>query len=402
MQPRTRRGLTDQRTSLCWWRSFAFVVSVVAGAACRPDASPTADHRVRFLHTFSPRQASHVAALLAQKFSDVDLVAVPFARGRQVLRANVASPEHCPDLARIDATWLPELVDADLLQPPPSNFRAADWTPIAQALASYHSQLWAVPHSIDGLVVARRPPLPPPTATTIAALLGAIAQQPTRANQWRMQLRADGYWMVPWLRSETTLFHSGLPTVAQLTEQQAALARALATFADLFAGAAAPRPPNGTEATIEASRFVDGNVGYWIAGSWQLGELAPELDVAVTALPQAPVGAQLFVVPRCAVHSVRAWQLVATLTSPAALLRLAEQDGLVSPAAVADPQLPGRLQAIRAALQSGEPLPQAAATPRLFDDLAPAMMAVIDHEATADEAAAGLVRSWTRVLGGQP
>lgn len=400
MQPRTSWGHHDTRNSR--WHLACCALAACAVAACSRDAAPSTNNRVRFLHTFSPRQASHVAALLAPEFADVDLVAVPFARGRHVLRANLAAVAHCPDLARIDATWLPELVEADLLQPTPANFHAADWTPVAQALATYRSQLWAVPHSIDGLMVARRPPLPPPTAATLPALLAAIAQQPPQANQWRMQLRADGYWMVPWLRNETQLFHHDLPTPAQLAEQQPALARALAAFAELFAGAAAPRPPNGNEATIEASRFIDGTVGYWIAGSWQLGELAPEVNVAVSPLPHAPVGGQLFVVPRCALHGARAWQLVATLTSPAAMLRLAQQDGLVSPAAVADPQLPSRVQAMRAALQTGEPLPQAAATARLFDDLAPAMMAVIDHEATADEAAAGLVRSWGRVLGGQP
>ena len=384
---------------------WAISIGLGASACGTTELAVPQDH-VRLLHTFSPRQAKHVAALLAGKFSDVDLVAVPFARARQVLRANVASQQHCPDVARIDATWLPELVESQLLLPPPPQFNVNAWSPIALALASYQAQLWAVPHSIDGLVVARRPELPAPVATTLPALITALTlhsgDRAKRPQSWPLQLRADGYWFVPWLRSDAQLVQSSLPTAAQLAEQQPAIAHALASFAALFGELAAPRPTNGSEAATEASRFTSGSIDYWIAGSWQLGELDTGVAFAVSGLPQAPIGGQLFVVPRCAKHVDRAWQLIAALTAPEVMLEFAVQDGLISPAATPDPRTPRRVRALHHALLTAVPLPQTPATARLFDDLGPALTAVVDHEATADEAAAGLVRGWTRLLVGAP
>ncbi len=381
------------------------IVGVLGATACSTsDLAAPKDH-LRLLHTFSPRQANHVAALLAGKFADVDIVAVPFARARQVLRANLMSQQFCPDVARIDATWLPELVESQLLLPPLAQFDATAWSATAVAFASYRGKLWAVPHSVDGLVVARRPDLPAPRAATLPELVAAIAQHsrdrgPRRPQSWPLQLRADGYWIVPWLRNDAQLLQTALPTPAQLTEQQPAIAKALASFAGLFGDLAAPRPANGSEATTEAARFVSGAIDYWIAGSWQLGELDAAVPLAVSALPHAPVGAQLFVVPRCAVHAERAWHLIAALTTPEVMREFAVTDGLISPAARPDPQAPRRVLEIHAALQHAVPLPLVPATALLFDDLGPALTAVVDHEATADEAAAGLVRSWTRMLAG--
>ena len=394
-------------------RACVCMVGVVAVAALLDvSACGTADlaapkDRLRLLHTFSPRQANHVAALLAGKFSDVDIVAVPFARARQVLRANLMSQQLCPDVARIDATWLPELVENQLVLPPPAQFDATAWSPTAVAFASYRGQLWAVPHSVDGLVVARRPDLPTPRAATLPELVAVIAQHsrdlgPRRPQTWPLQLRADGYWIVPWLRNDAHLLQTTLPTPAQLTEQQPAIAHALASFAGLFGELAAPRPVNGSEATTEAARFVSGAIDYWIAGSWQLGELGADVHIAVSALPHAPIGAQLFVVPRCAVHAERAWKLIAALTTPDVMREFAAMDGLISPAASPDPQAPRRVVEIHMALQDAVPLPLVPATALLFDDLGPALTAVVDHEASADEAAAGLVRSWTRLLVGAP
>ena len=389
-----------------YWQAGLALGGVLSATAC-PAAGPAAtDHRVRFLHTFSPRQANHVAALLADTFADVDLVAVPFARARHVLRANLISQQHCPDVARIDATWLPELVESQLLLRPPAQFNDSAWSPTALAFARYQAQLWAVPHSIDGLVVTRRPEVPALIATTLPALINALALHSggrlKRPQSWPLQLRADGYWIVPWLRSDAHLVQTVLPTAAQLTEQQPAIAHALASFAALFGELAAPRPANGSEAATEVARFTSGAIDYWIAGSWQLGELDASVAFAVSGLPQAPIGAQLFVVPRCATHVDRAWQLIAALTAPEVMLEFAAQDGLISPAATLDPRTPRRVRELHLALQTAVPLPQAPATARLFDDLGPALTAVVDHEATAQEAAAGLVRGWTRMLAGAP
>ena len=45
----------------------------------------------------------------------VEAKLVPFARGQQVIGEMLRAGTNCPDLIRIDATWLPGLVGADLL-----------------------------------------------------------------------------------------------------------------------------------------------------------------------------------------------------------------------------------------------------------------------------------------------
>ena len=49
------------------------------------------------------------------------------------------------------------------------------------------------------------------------------------------------------------------------------------------------------------------------------------------------------------------------------------------------------------ALELGEPLPRSPLTPLLFDDLNPALAAVVAGDATAEEAIAGVRRGWKRL-----
>ncbi|MCX5748046.1 MAG: hypothetical protein NT062_36765, partial [Proteobacteria bacterium] len=55
------------------------------------------------------------------------------------------------------------------------------------------------------------------------------------------------------------------------------------------------------------------------------------------------------------------------------------------------------VHAVADALRAGEPLPRSPITPLLFDDLNPALAAVVAHDATADEALAGVRRGWARL-----
>jgi len=52
---------------------------------------------------------------------------------------------------------------------------------------------------------------------------------------------------------------------------------------------------------------------------------------------------------------------------------------------------------IYAALQTAEPLPRSPITPLLFDDLNPALAAVVAGDATAAEAIEGVRRGWRRI-----
>ena len=113
---------------------------------------------MRLVHTFNPQETAALEDFVAQHATPVATALLPFARGQSVLQEMSRSSADCPDVARIDATWLPGLVEAELLQPAPADAVAARrWLPEAQALASYRGKVWALPHSLDGLAIVYRP-----------------------------------------------------------------------------------------------------------------------------------------------------------------------------------------------------------------------------------------------------
>jgi hypothetical protein len=60
------------------------------------------------------------------------------------------------------------------------------------------------------------------------------------------------------------------------------------------------------------------------------------------------------------------------------------------------------VRSIHAALAGARPLPRVPTTPLLFDDLTPAVEAVVAGDATPAEALAGVRRAWARILGAPP
>lgn len=338
-------------------------------AACAEPDPPLPP--LRFFHTFSPSEAQAVAATLPAPES-IAWMPVPFARGRNALHTLLAQQATCPDVLRIDATWLDELVAVNALRPVPSQLQSGSWTQVLVELARRGTETWAIPHTIDGLVVVRAPHAPEPPSATLAAFTAAVASQATL-------VRADGYWLVPWLRAN----HVALPPATADATQIQRLTAALASFAEI-AGPRGATVPLGQHA--EAAAFASGQLRYWIAGSWQV-----PAGATVSALPLAPLGAQLLAVPRCATQPERSWALIAALVAPAALAKLG---GNLLPA-LAPP--PPAMAATAAALATATPLPANILTPRMFDDAGPALWAVISGDATAAEAATGLATAWQQL-----
>ncbi|MCX5746758.1 MAG: extracellular solute-binding protein, partial [Proteobacteria bacterium] len=306
----------------CRWLIAWTVVVTACGRA------PVTQAPIRFLHTFSPQETELFNATMAERGLVIESSLVPFARGQQVIAEILTRPaaDHaCPDLIRIDATWLPALVDASLVRPVPQGLVALDWTPEAAALATDASGTWrAVPQSVDGLVVVRERDVPAPASTTVDALVTAARAQrrdhappgtPLRAHP--LGLRIDGYWLVPWLRaSGTDLVPTGLDTPAAST--------AVAAFAGLIGDLAPPPPAAGDETPDELRRWNAHEVAYWVTGPWQLGTLHDRAAIAAGALAGAPRGGQLLVVPTCATRPDDGWQLARELVDAAIATRFAE------------------------------------------------------------------------------
>src|SRR5580692_5950309 len=142
-------------------------------AAC--GNAPSTDPPIRFLHTFGAEETELFNQMVQDNGLAVESSLVPFARGQQVITELLRAGSDCPDLIRIDATWLPNLVANDLIAPVPLDFVDADWTPEAFALAQGGTAAWrGLPQTVDGLVVLRDADArPAPASPALADLLAA-------------------------------------------------------------------------------------------------------------------------------------------------------------------------------------------------------------------------------------
>jgi hypothetical protein len=184
------------------------LLAVCLLAACGSGGSAGGPPPIRFLHTFSPPETELVNKVLAERGLSVEGSLVPFARGQQVIGEILKAGTGCPDLIRIDATWLPSL--RSQLVPVPAELVAQDWTPEAAALAQLGPHWLGVPQTVDGLVVVRDSATPAPASPSIDDLVAAARAARSDGRRHPLGLRVDGYWLVPWLRAEGAELAAGL------------------------------------------------------------------------------------------------------------------------------------------------------------------------------------------------
>jgi len=374
-------------------RSVASIVMAVAaialGGCGKPPARPPA---IRFLHTFGPQETELFNTTMAERGIAVESLLVPFARGQQTINEILHARNDCPDLIRIDATWLAGLVASGLVVEPPAALAALDWTPEAAALAQLRGVWWSLPQSVDGLLVIRDLATPAPASPSLPDLLAAARAARATTGPYPLSVRIDGYWFVPWLRDE------GGELSAPDGIAGAEAVRAMTKLAALFGDLVPPPPSPGSEDPEEMRRWEAREVAYWITGPWQFAELRDRDRVAVSGLAHAPRGGQLLVVPRCAKHPADGWRLAGELTSLPVQARFAGTFASVPTRRAALEDAPALSRAAETALRSTAMLPREPVTPMLFDDLNPALAAVVAGDATAEEAVAGVRRGWQRLI----
>lgn len=367
-------------------RWLAICAAFVASAACG-GGQPSGPPPIRFLHTFSPAETELVNRYLDERGLAVEASLVPFARGQQVIGEILKSGASCPDVIRIDATWLPGL--RQQLSPHAAQLDPAAWTPEALALIGPERGL-ALPQTVDGLIVVRDTATPAPASPSIDDLVVAARAAKTVDRPHPLGVRVDGYWFVPWLRAQQAdLAVEAIAGDGAIT--------ALRAFASLFGDVASPPPPLGGETPDELRRWRSHGVAYWITGPWQLGALEDPGRVAVSPLAGAPRGGQLLVVPACATQAQRGWELAEELTSDAMQTLFAQTFSTIPTRTAALAAAPPVSRAAAEALRTAQMLPRAAVTPLLFDDLNPALAAVVAKDATPEEAIEGVRRGWARL-----
>jgi ABC-type glycerol-3-phosphate transport system substrate-binding protein len=105
----------------------------------------------------------------------------------------------------------------------------------------------------------------------------------------------------------------------------------------------------------------------------------------------------MLVVPKCAKHPADGWHLAGELTSVPVSTRFADAFATVPARKSALDASPPLVHAVYQALHDAQPLAGRSVTPLLFDDLNPAITAVIAGDATAQEAITGVRRGWARL-----
>src|ERR1041384_4549298 len=91
--------------------ALASLIAGAAGACHRSSERPP----LRFLHTFGNEETKLFNDVASERGIAVEASLVPFARGRQVIGEILRAGTDCPDLIRIDATWLRQLVTDGLV-----------------------------------------------------------------------------------------------------------------------------------------------------------------------------------------------------------------------------------------------------------------------------------------------
>ncbi len=379
---------------------------------CGPsDSQSGIDARLRFWHTFSALESEGLNDALSGR-DDVEVTMMSFARGHLVLQDVLASSNfeetdvECPDLVRIDASWLPTL--APYLRPTPVKLaQERELLAEAKALAQVDGVALALPQSLEALaLVARRSAVqgkklwPPRSYDELEAL----ARQLAADFEYGLDLRTDAFWFLPFLRAGGGEVLD--PTTGELGIDHVSAVASLERFAALF-NQLAPRPgAAGSEFREETRRFREGRVALLIEGPWALSSLEVEsaAELALAALPPAAsgkpsvtVGGHLFVVPKCARRADLAWSLAAELTANAAQETWSQRFASVPTTAAALARASPLAKSFYETLRRAPPLPRHAATPDLFDDLSPAIAAVVAGDATAQEALEGVARAWTRL-----
>lgn len=388
-----RRYIAKAYALLCLL-SLAFL-----GSGCRESSAPSAN-RLHFWHTFNTNESALLQTWLASPEQPaVATTILPFARATSRFRSALEEG-HCPDLLRIDATRVPGLVDTDTIaEVPPRIWSERDWLPEAVALVREGSEVYGLPQSLDGLALVRRrseaPAWPPDTLDDWLLALRAVERQPS------LGILLDGYWFVAFLRSTG----ASLPDADGLPAVDSPEARAgLESFAALFReGLAMDLLEERAPSRAMVKAFRQGQIQEVFTGPWDLVDLAGAgklSDLQVGALPggNAPRGGQVLVVPRCAPNADGAWALASALTDPALQSQWARRLGSIPVTASGLKEAGPLVREFYRALQKGRPLPRHVRVPEFFDDLTPAVVAVVSGDASAEEALAGVGRAWTRLF----
>jgi arabinogalactan oligomer/maltooligosaccharide transport system substrate-binding protein len=376
----------------CLANAMAFAVL----AGCGRGAGPA---KARVWHTFDADEAPTLEWALASAPVPASARPVPFARAQNVIRAALErGGDECPDVARVDAAWIPGFAERGLLQAAPANLGGGPDAvlPAARALAESGGKLYGIAQTYGCVAVLERRAdgeLPPRSLDELEARMAA-----GRAAGQPVDVRPDGFSALPWIFAEGGDLIDLTQRPLVVVDGQAA-ERALTRLSRLAALAPAEGDP--------AARFAAHQIDVLIDGPWVLRRLAgapPDARLRIDRFPSspdgrpsAPVVGQVWVVGACTRDAGASWRLVEHLVSDPVAGRFA-QTAYALPArrALAEHVLAPVAEFARACPL--RLLPRHPISAALYEDLTPAVAAVLAGRASPAEALADLAASWRRLL----
>ena len=373
----------------------AVCLASLAVAAARAAREPAPPAPIRFLHTFGAEETELFNATMAERGLAVESSLVPFARGQQVIGEILRAGTDCPDLIRIDATWLPGLVAADLLRAGARRARAARLDARGgRARASSPARWRRCRRPSTACVVCATVASPAPATPTIDDLRRRRARRahagrpaPARRPRRRLLVRA-------------VAARRGWRPRASARSTATARSARWPRFAALFGDVAPPPPPVGQRGARRAApldRRTRSRTGSPGRGS---SARSRDRDRARgrRRSPARRAAASCSSCRACAKRPERG--LAARGRADRRRGRSAVRRG-VRDGADARGRARRRAAARRARSTTRCAAPRCCrarrVTPLLFDDLNPALAAVVAATRRADEAIDGVRRGWRRL-----
>jgi len=354
-------------------------------------AAPT---ELTLWHSYRGEERAVLESLLSEyDAAHPELVIVPLALPYESFftKLESAAPRgNGPDLFIAAHERIGTWVGSGLLNPPPEP--AGTYHPATAAAVRYDGRSWGLPLAFKCLALYyNRALIETPPADT-DALVAEAARQAAEGRYALAYQATEAYFHAPWMYG----FGGGVFDGDTVALDQDGNAAALTFVENLYADAYLPEEPTGALIT---QLFNDGQAAMVINGPWFLGELSPELDFGIAALPTVsatgrPASPFLTVeaafVSAFSEHTQAAGALAAHLTAPEASIRraLEGRQSVATLAAYDDPRVSDDpiLAAFRAQVDAAEPLPNRPEMAATWEPMARALRRVTRGAATPEQA----------------
>jgi arabinogalactan oligomer/maltooligosaccharide transport system substrate-binding protein len=348
----------------------------------------------------------------------IDMVTVPFS-GHDQKFTTAAQAGQAPDVMRADTApdvqgWAAQGLLTDLTSMISAKDKA-DFVAAAFKGAQYNGKAYAVPQTVDALALfynkslfkAKGLKAPPKTLAQLVTYCQKLG------NQKGIALRADSYWLQPWIWG----YGGGLVNMSKkqiLIASQKSIA-GWSAYNSLFQNKCAfPDKDYANDYGNVLTAFKNGQVAMIVNGPWSTADVLSgpafksSTNFQVATLPPgpggqgSPIGGASFVISRNSQHAAEAYTFISWLTAPAQQAVFATKNNLL-PSHVSAYALPAvrknrLIVAFGKQMQVATDRTAGTQGAQLYTDFTPAFQEMLSGKKTPAAAAATVANAWKQKL----